>query len=245
MDRPLSLVEHLEELRRRIVVSLISLGIGILIGFPFSATLLKILKFPAQGLIERLVFFSPQEAFLIYMNIAFSSGLVLSLPVILYQFWSFIVPAIEVKSRGYAGLFIMFCLLSFIMGCLFGYFILIPPSLRFLLSFASYELEPVISADRYISFVLSLILGAGLVFQMPVLSLLLSKLGVINSKLLRRKYKYAVLVIFIAAAIITPTSDIFNMLILAVPMIFLYEASIWISFLARPKISEDASYGTK
>ncbi|MDP2938928.1 MAG: twin-arginine translocase subunit TatC [Candidatus Omnitrophota bacterium] len=235
MDKPLSLVEHLEELRKRIIICVVSLAVGILVGFPFSSPILKILKLPAKGLIEKLVFFSPQEAFLIYMNIALFSGLVISLPVILYQFWAFVLPAVEEKLRKYIGFFLFFCLIFFISGCLFAYFVLIPPSLKFLLGFASGELEPVICASKYISFLLSLILGCGVVFQMPVLSFLLSKIGIINAKILRKKYKYALVMIFIIAAAITPTTDIFNMLALAVPMLLLYEISIWISFLAANK----------
>lgn len=235
MDRELSLVEHLSELRKRLIVCVISLAIGTVCGFAFSEALLKILKLPAAGVIEKLVFFSPQEAFLIYFRIAFFAGLGLSLPVILYQVWLFVSPAIDKRFRKSGGYFILCCLVSFAAGALFAYFILIPPALKFLLSFAKEDLEPVISASKYISFVISLILGCGLVFQMPVLSLILTKFGLINSRMLRRKYKYAIVIIFIAAAIITPTSDIFNMMLLALPMLFLYELSIWISFLVRPR----------
>lgn len=235
MDRPLSLFAHLEELRKRIIISVVSLSIAVVISFSFSSGVLKILKLPASGVIEKLVFFSPQEAFLIHMNIALFSGLVISLPVILYQFWAFVLPAFEEKQKRYIGFFSTFCLISFIAGSLFAYFVLIPPALKFLLGFAKGELEPVISASKYISFLLSLILGCGVVFQMPVLSFLLSKIGIINAKILRNKYKFAVVIIFIIAAAITPTTDIFNMLALAVPMLLLYEISIWVSFLATNK----------
>lgn len=235
MDKPLTLVEHLDELRKRILICLVALGIATIASFPFASHILKILKIPVAGLIERLVFFSPQEAFLIYMRIAFLSGWIISLPVILYQSWRFISPAIEERQRQATSYFVLFCFVAFILGSLFAYFILIPPALRFLLSFAKDELEPVISANRYISFAIILILGCGFVFQMPALSFILSKLGIINARILRKKYKYAIIIVFILAAIITPTSDIFNMLILALPMLFLYEVSIWISSLVRPK----------
>lgn len=230
MDKPLTLVEHLSELRKRIIISLVAVGVASIVSLPFVPVLLKILKLPAQGLIEKLAFFSPQEAFLIYMRIAFLSGLIISMPIILYQLWAFVSPAIEERFKRYTLSFILFCSIFFVSGCLFAYFILIPPALRFLLSFGKDELEPVISAGKYISFVTSLILGGGLVFQMPILSFILSKIGVINHRFLRKKYKYAIVIIFIVAAIITPTADAFNMLILALPMLFLYEISIWISF---------------
>lgn len=236
MERELTIIEHLNELRKRIIISLVALGIGTVFSLPFASYGLKILKLPSSGVIEKLVFFSPQEGFMIYMRIAFLSGLIVSMPVILYQVWAFILPAIEERRRRYTVLFIFFCSLSFIIGCLFAYFILIPPALKFLLSFAKDDLEPVISAQKYISFVISLILGCGLVFQMPVLSFILTRLGVINARILRKKYKYVIVIIFIVAAIITPTPDAFNMFMLALPMLFLYELSIWISFFSRSKL---------
>lgn len=236
MDKELTLVEHLTELRKKIIISLVALGFASIISLPFATHLLKILKFPAEGIIEKLAYFSPQEAFLIYLRIAFLSGVAISLPVILYQIWTFILPAIEERLKKFGAYFILFCLISFILGCLFAYFILIPPALKFLLNFAKADLEPVISASKYISFVVSLILGCGLVFQMPILSLILTRIGIINHRVLRKKYKYALVIILIVAAIITPTPDAFNMLILALPMLFLYELSIWISFFLRPKL---------
>lgn len=235
MDRPLTLVNHLNELRKRVIISLGALGIAVIGSFPFSSFLLEVLKLPARGLIEKLVFFSPQDAFLIYMRIAVSSGVIIAMPVILHQFWLFASPAMEEKLSRRAAVFIFFCFFFFVLGCLFAYFILLSPALRFLLSFAKDELEPVISAQKYISFVISLILGCGLVFQMPVLSLALTKLRLLNAGFLRQKYKYAIIAILIAAAAITPTTDAFNMLFLAGPMLLLYEVSIWVSFLARRK----------
>lgn len=233
MDKTLTLVEHLGELRKRVIVCLFALGLTSVFSFPFACGLLKLLKLPAHGLIEKLAFFSPEEAFLIYMRIAFLSGIIISMPVILYQAWGFISPAVEERFRRYAFWFILACLGFFIGGCLFAYFILIPPALKFLLSFALDELAPVISAGKYISFVTGLIFGCGLVFQMPVLSLILTKLKVINSRLLRQKYKYALVIILLVAAIITPTPDAFNMFLLAAPMLFLYEAGIWIAYLVE------------
>lgn len=237
MERELSLVEHLAELRIRIIISLVALGISCVLSFPFAPLLLKILKIPASGVIDRLAFFSPQEAFLIYVNLSLFSGWLISLPIILYQVWAFISPAIEERQKKHIGSFISFSFMAFICGSLFAYFILIPPALKFLMGFARDELEPVISAQKYISFLTSLIWGCGFVFQMPVLSFILTKLKVIRPRTLRNRYKYAIVIIFILAALITPTTDIFNMLLLAIPMLFLYELSIWVSFFARPRLT--------
>ena len=232
MDKPLTLVEHLSELRKRIIIALAVLAAATLVSFSFSAQALKVLKMPAYGLIGKLAVFSPQEAFLIYMRIAFLCGFIISLPVILYQAWIFISPALEGKFKKGTVNFIGFCFLAFALGCVFAYFVLIPPALRFLLSFARGELVPVISASQYISFMITLIFGCGLVFEMPVLSFILARLKVLKPSFLRSKYKYAVVIIFIAAAVITPTTDIFNMTLLAIPMLLLYEISIWVAKLA-------------
>jgi sec-independent protein translocase protein TatC len=203
--------------------------------FPLSGKLLKILKLPATGLIDKLAYFSPTEAFMAYFKVAMVAGFVLCLPLILYHLWMFISPAIEGSLKRRAAGFILFSFLSFMLGCAFAYFLLLPAALRFLLNFGKDELEPVISIGKYISFALAIILCAGLVFEMPVISFILSRLGVINHKLLRKRFKYAVLIIFIAAAVITPTPDVFNMTLLAIPMLLLYEVSIWISYFAGPK----------
>lgn len=234
MERELTFIEHLSELRKRIIICLVALVATSSASLFFASSVLRILKLPAAGVIEKLAIFSPEEAFLIYMRIGFLCGLVLSMPVMLYQLLLFASPAIEDRLRRGSVYFISSCFLSFIIGGLFAYFVLIPPALKFCLSFAKNDLEPIISAAKYISFVVNLIIGCGLVFQMPVLSFILTKLGIINSKILRSKYKYALVIIIIVAAVITPTTDIFNMLILALPMIVLYEVSIWISFLTTP-----------
>jgi len=189
-------------------------------------------KLPAGRLIGKLVFFSPQEAFLIYMRIAFLCGISVSMPVFFYQVWAFTSPAMDERLKSQAGFFVAFCSTTFVAGALFAYFVLIPPALKLLLSFGQGELEPMISATGYISFVASLTFACGLVFQMPIVSLILTKMGLVNSRTLRKKYKYAVVVIFIAAAMVTPTTDAFNMMLLALPMLLLYEASIWISAFA-------------
>lgn len=235
MDCKLTLIEHLSELRRRIIISLIFLGLASAISFSFVSPLLSLLKMPAAGVIEKLVFFSPQEALMIYMRIAFLSGLVISMPVILYQLWIFVRPATEDQIKMHVTCFTLFSSLAFLAGCAFAYFVIIPAALKFLLSFADQELVPLISAGKYISFVTGLIVGTGIVFQMPVLSFILTKFRVINATFLRKKYRYAIVGIFIVAAAITPTPDAFNMLILAGPMLFLYEISIWLSFFAGAK----------
>ncbi len=233
MEHELTFIGHLDELRRRIIISLASLGVATLASLPFAPYILKALKHPAGGAIQKLAFFGPEEAFMIYMRIGLMCGVIIAFPVIIYEFWAFIAPAIEAKFKKSIGYFIFFSLAAFITGCLFSYFILLPKGLAFLLSFGSDDLVPIISATKYISFATGLILASGIVFQMPVLSFILTKVGVINPSLLRRNFKYAIVIIAIFSAVITPTTDIFNMIVLMIPMILLYEISIWISAISK------------
>ncbi|MFA5146251.1 MAG: twin-arginine translocase subunit TatC [Candidatus Omnitrophota bacterium] len=232
MERELPFLGHLEELRKRIIISLAALIITTLICLPFSAHIFRILKLPMAGVVDKLAFFGPEEAFMIYMKVAFFAGFLAALPVIAYQCWAFAAPAIEDRLRRYTAHFVLLCSLAFLAGCSFAYFALLPNALRFLLGFALEDLEPVISADKYISFVIAITACSGIVFEMPVLSFLLTRAGIIDAGLLRRKFGWAVIMIALAAAVITPTTDIFNMLLMAVPMLALYEVSIWVSFLA-------------
>ena len=180
-----------------------------------------------------------------YFKIAFFSGLVVAMPAILYQAWAFLSPAIGERARRYSATFVMVSLLSFILGGLFAYFILLPSALNFLLSIGKEDLIPMISVEKYVSFVLTIILCAGLVFEMPVAIFILTRMGIANHRFLRKKFKYAILAIFIIAAVITPTPDVFNMTLLAIPMIFLYEISIWVSFFAtsRSGVRHPSSFG--
>lgn len=228
-EKELTLVEHLDELRKRIIYCLIPLVIAVLFSAPFTKTFLAFLRIPAEGVIDKLAFFSPQEVALVYMKIAIFSGLILSLPIILYQIWVFISPALEERQKKYAVSFIFWAFFAFISGCAFGYLILIPFSLKFLIGLAGFELTPVISLSKYIGFVLALAAGSGITFELPVAIWLLTRLGIVNSRFLRKKRRYAIAIIFITAAVITPTTDPFNMTLLAFPMLVLYEISIWIS----------------
>ena len=235
MRKRLTVIEHLEEFRQRLVKMALAFVAALFVTSPFCVKILVFLKRPASGLIDKLAFFSPQEAFSVYMRVAFFAAFLLSLPVILYQVWQYIALAISRRFRYAAIIFIFFATFAFLCGCACAYFILIPPALKFLMSFAGDELVAVISAQHYISFVVGVMFACGLVFQMPILSYLLGKLGVITPKFLRSKYSYAIVIIFIAAAIITPTPDPFNMLVLALPMVLLYEISIWVCYFAQPK----------
>lgn len=225
----MTLVGHLSELRKRLIFCLIPFAAIAIISFPFARVIISFLRFPSAGLISKLAYFSPQEVALVYTKTAVFCGLVLSLPVFFYHAWRFISPALDEEQKTHITAFIFWASVSFLTGALFGYLCLLPFSLRFLLSLGGEELTPVISISRYISFVLAMVLGSGAIFEIPILVWILTKLRIINAGFLKRKRKYAVAAIFILAALITPTTDPFNMCLMALPMLILFEISVWIA----------------
>ncbi len=235
MDNELTLVGHLSELRQRILTTLAVILVIMLVAFSHASEILTILKIPSAGSIDKLVFFSPTEAFSSYFKLSFFTALVVSCPLILYQLWAFIAPALDSKTRQQGAAFLTLSVLAFAAGVCFGFFCLLPAAIKFLIGFSQGVLVPMISVSEYISFVTGLLLGCGLVFEMPVLSFLLAKIGILDHRFLRKSWKYAVVVIFIIAAIVTPTPDAFNMCLMAMPMLVLYEISIWVAKFSRPR----------
>lgn len=234
MNNELTLVGHLAELRQRILVSAFLVLLLSVLAFGHVSEIFAILKLPAAGLIDKLVFFSPTEAFSAYLKVSVFTALALGSPVLLYQLWAFISPGLDETVRREGTFFLTFTVSAFFAGIMFGYFFLLPAALKFLIGFSSGVLQPLISVSEYISFVLGVLFGCGLVFEMPVLSYIMARIGVLDHRLLRRSWKYAVLVIFIVAAIITPTPDAFNMCLMALPMLGLYEISIWVAKWSAP-----------
>lgn len=240
-ERRLTVIGHLEELRKAAIVSLAALVLASAACAPLASKILALLKLPAAGLIDRLVYFSPEESFLVYMKISILAGLVLAFPVIAYQSWKFIEPALEERFRKRALAFTAAASAVFLGGCFFAHRVLLPAALGFLLTLGRGELEPVISASRYISFVTALMIACGAVFEMPVVCYFLARVGLVNARSMRSKFKYALVVICVAAAVITPTGDVFNMMLLALPMIALYEVSIWVVFAAKKRGTDHAA----
>ena len=234
-DHKMTFLEHLEELRKRLLISIIAIVIGASIVYFFSPEILSLLKKPAGPSLGKLKVLSLTEGFMSYFKIAIIGGIILSIPVIFYQVWAFISPALKPNERRHANLFILWTTISFLIGCAFAYFVILPFAIPYLLNFGSGELEPMITVSKYLSFTSMMILGCGAIFELPILIYLLTKLGIVTTDFLTRNRKYAVLVCFIAAAIITPTGDVVNLLLLAVPMIGLYEIGILSSRLVKRK----------
>jgi sec-independent protein translocase protein TatC len=222
----MSFLEHLGELRTRIVRSLIALLIGLAIALPFSQRMIDYLARPVQQAGHNLVFVALTEAFWVQMKVAMIVGLFIAAPGILWQVWAFVAPGLHEHEKKYAAPFVIVGSVMFVLGGIFSLKVVTPFATQFLLSYARPGLQPMISIGSYIDFLLKFTLAFGLVFELPLIITLLSRLGVVTPKMLARNRKYAILGAFIAGAVLTPTPDWFNQTLMAGPLILLYEVGI-------------------
>lgn len=219
---------HLEELRSRLIKSFIAVAIGFLISYFFKEQIFEVLTLPLIKVMkagDHLIYTNLPEAFFTFLKAAFISGLMLASPYLLFQFWMFMAPGLYDKEK---RLFLPILLLStlfFVGGALFGYFVVFPVGFKFFLSFASDTIRPMPSMKDYLGFSSKLLLAFGAAFEMPLVLTFLARLGVVSVDLLRRYRKYAILLFFILAAILTPP-DVVTQVFMALPMMLLYEMSI-------------------
>ena len=244
-EKKLPLTSHLQELRKRLVLSFIAIGVGFFICYYFSDTLFNILAAPLMKMMPKggsLIFISVAEAFFTYMKVAFIAGIILTSPFILYQIWAFVAPGLYQKEKKYVVPFVLGGSFFFALGVLFGYFVAIPVGFRFLLGYATDFIKPMPSMKEYLSFSIKFLLAFGLVFEFPVVLVLLAKIGIIDAKMLARQRKYAILLIFIFAAVMTPP-DIISQVLMALPLMGLYELSILFSKIFGKKPTPVPSEG--
>ena len=232
-DKPLPIREHLLELRRRLTYSVIAVLVCSALAFAFHQTILRLLMEPAAQFVD-LPFGKPVYTDLTeYLSIAAKTslltGLFISLPFVLYQIVMFISPGLKPSERRYLYALIPVSLLAFAAGALFGYRILFPPMVNFLLNFGADVAIPMIRIGRYVDLMLRLLFWMGLIFEMPVVTFFLARIGVLSPDFLARHRRYAIVLAFILGAIITPTFDPINQALVAAPIIILYEVSVWIA----------------
>jgi sec-independent protein translocase protein TatC len=223
-EKVMTLVDHLSELRHRLVISALAIGAGTVVGFLFAGQLIHTLKAPL-GADETLIFLSPGEAFFVNLKLSIIVGIVLAMPVLLYQLWAFISPGLTVQERRAARPWVPVALLFFALGVVVAWFIL-PYAISFLLSFESADLQAAITADNYFGFVGTLFLAFGLTMEFPIVLVLLSKVGIITSERLRSSRRIVVLGIAIFSAVVTPGGDLVSPVVLGLVMYLLYELSI-------------------
>jgi sec-independent protein translocase protein TatC len=225
---------HLEELRRRLIACAIAIGIGFVVCYFFSERLFQILVMPLKANMpegDRLIFTNLPEMFFTYLKTAILAGALLVSPVLFYQIWMFIAPGLYQNERRFAIPFVVFSTMLFVGGSLFGYFIVFPFGFRFFLGFANDYIQALPSVKQYFSFAIKLLLAFGVVFELPVVMFFLARMGLVTSDLLRRNRKYAILLTFVMASILTPP-DVITQLMMAGPLIILYEISIFIAKIA-------------
>jgi len=232
--------EHLVELRKRIITSLIAVGIGAGVGWFVAPHFVSWITKPMlkaladQHLTQQLVYTNPTGFLSLLITLSIYLGLVLASPVVLYQFWLFVAPALYKHERSATTGFLFSTVILFLAGIGFGYFMMLPKVLKFLISFQG-PVVPLISVNEYFDLTLMVLLGAGLIFELPVLIFFLTLFGVVTPKFLFVNSKYAILVIAIIAAVVTPTPDALTMLVVMAPMVVLYFAGIGVSALVVGK----------
>jgi sec-independent protein translocase protein TatC len=238
------LTSHLEELRKRLVRILIAVGIAFLGCFAFKEEIFRIVAQPLISVLppgSHMVYTGLPEAFFTYIKVSLYAGIFVASPVVLYQVWKFISPGLFPKEKKFVAPFVITSTLLFVGGVCFGYFLVLPGAYKFFLEFTTDFLKPMLSMREYLTLTLKLLLAFGIIFEIPVFLFFMTKIGLVTPRKLARMRRYAIVVCFIVAAIITPTPDAFTQCMMAIPMIVLYEVGILVSKLAGRKKDEPDS----
>lgn len=234
---------HIADLRKALSISVASIFVMFFICFAFSTTILNFIIQPLVGALPEgstVIFTKVQEPFFTAIKVSFFSGFLLSLPIIFWQIWVFIAPALYANEKKFVLPFVAFATLMFLMGASFSYYIVVPIGLQFLINFGSELFNALPSIGDYVGFFTKLVFGFGIAFELPVITLFLAKVGLINGQILREFFKFAVVIIFVLSAILTPP-DMVTQFLMAVPMVILYGFSILIAdyFGDNPSQDED------
>ncbi|NKB87933.1 MAG: twin-arginine translocase subunit TatC [Acidobacteria bacterium] len=239
----MSLLDHLTELRRRLVVSVIAFVAAMLICWGFSAQLFDLLTAPVVRLLpedaDRLAFLSLTEPFVLYLKVAAVGGLFLASPVLIYQIWMFVAPGLYRRERLYAIPVVFASVACFLLGGFFGYRVLFPVMAEFFLSLGA-DFRQLLTVNSLFGFLLRTLIGCALIFEWPIVVFFLARLGMLTAGGMWRNFRYAILIIFIIAAVVTPTPDFATQTILAMPMLLLYAVGILIAWAVQPRDDLDA-----
>ncbi len=240
--REMSFFDHLEELRWRIIKALSALVLAAIACAFFSDFLVQdLLLGPLRAAHLKVQVLSPYGIIVLYMEVIIYAGLIVSMPVILYQLWRFVAPGLMPNERQYVWRIVFFTSFCFLAGVAFGYLVLLPTALTFFAGFGTQNIDLNIAADRYITFIMNVIIASGIVFELPMISYFLTKLGFLTPAFMRHYRRHAIVVILIIAAIVNPTPELFTQILLAAPMLVLYEISIFVSKFAQKKELDTAA----
>ncbi len=224
-----SFLEHLEELRSRLIKAVVAIILTACFFYPAVDQVLTFLIHP----VEKVVFTSPADALAVRLTLTFWGGVVLSLPVIVYQFWRFIAAGLKGHEKQHIRFFAPFSLVLFVAGGVFGYTVMIPIGMKFLLSFATDSIVPMITIKNYISFVTTFILAFGVAFELPIILIFLARLGIVTPAFLAQKRRHAIVIILIVSAVITPP-DLVMQMVVTLPLVILYELGTLVARIALP-----------
>lgn len=239
-----TLTEHLKELRKRLIISLAAMAVGFGVCYGFSEQLYSVLTGPLipelpEGS-EFLAFTGIVEPFFVYLKVGFLGGAVLSSPVVLYEIWAFIAPGLYEKERRWFIALVVGSLVLFVSGVLFAYLVVFPFAFNYLLSFASADLKPILSMNSYFSLVTRLLLAFGIVYQLPLGMLVAARTGIASARKMLSWWRYTIIGVFCVSALVTPTPDIFNQLLMAGPLLVLYVVGLAVAALfGKKKAVED------
>ncbi len=242
-DEKLPLTSHLEELRKCLIVCSVAVGIGFVVSYAFSDKIFYFLSRPLNNLLpaeSSFIFTNVTEGFFTYLKLALFSGIFFASPVILHQIWSFVAPGLYNNEKKYAVPFVICSTLFFMCGTMFGYFVVFPIAFKFFIGYNSPSIKMLPSLKEYLSFSCKFLLAFGIVFEMPVFILFLSKLGIITEKQLRSNRKIMIIAVFVVAAVLTPP-DVVSQILMAIPLIILYEISIIVAKIFGKKSTEENS----
>jgi sec-independent protein translocase protein TatC len=236
-DVEMSFLDHLEELRRRIIYAAIGIIAGAVLTWIFIDPVVElVLLKPAKDSGVTLQNLRPFGQLFLFVQVALVAGLIISLPNIFYQLWKFISPALKSNERKYILSIVIFSSICFLAGIAFAYFVMLPLALKFAAQFGSQAIKNEFAIDEYMSIIISIMLAAGCVFELPMVSFFLSKLGLLTPQFMRKYRRHAIVIILVLAAVLTPGADPVSQVILAVPLVLLYEISIFISKISMKKI---------
>jgi sec-independent protein translocase protein TatC len=237
----MSFLDHLEELRKRLIVSIIAVGVGFLVCWNYAEKIFAWIQYPLTQYLpagDKLAYTRLTAPFFLYMKVAFFAGLFVASPVILMQIWMFISPGLYKRERRYALPFIISGTLFFIAGGYFGYRYILPGTCKFFVE-TGQQFKQMVTIDDYFGFASVIILAAGVIFETPILIFFLARLGIVSPKFLLKNVKYAILLSFVISAIVTPTPDMVTQTALAVPMIVLYLLGVVVAMIfGKPKQPE-------
>jgi len=230
----MSLMEHLDELRRRIVHSAIYLGVGFGVAWIFRERLLAFLQGPLTKIGKSLVFTHPMDPLNLYLQVSLLGGAIIASPFILYQVWLFIAPGLYQKERRFVVPFMAATIGLFLGGAAFGYYFVLPGAMKVLIIGFGHNFTPMVTIEDYSGFFLSIILGLGISFELPILIFFLALFGIVSPRFLFKNIRYAILAVFLIAAIICPSPDPWTMCVYAVPMLSLYLIGIAVAWWVHP-----------